>query len=107
MIGKLKDRLRIEVMRPTRNAMNDEVVVWDLFTETYGKVERLKGKEFMAARAAMSTTSVRIIIRDRPGLDTGMRIRHQMWIYAIDAITPSIVGEGYLDIMCEGPTGLT
>lgn len=105
MIGEMRERITIETPVAGRNEINDEVINWDVYAETFAKVERLRGSEFMAARMAQSNVVVRITIRERAGLDTTMRVKHRMWTYAIESIVP---GEpGYLEMMCGGPAGLT
>lgn len=91
--GTLRHKIRIEryayltdddgnvIQDPSTGETSQE---WQLVAEPWASIEPLSAREFLAAQAAQSKISARIVIRYRDGLDAAMRIVHRSKIYNIE-----------------------
>ena len=106
-IGPMRDRIVIERRIETRNAIGDEIVVWDRFCDAWAEPMAISGTEFMAARSAESDVTMKYRIRTRPGIDTTMRVRHGLKVYGIVSALPSRLGRQWMELTCTGDAGVT
>ena len=76
---------------------------WATLSREWARVEGISGREFIAAGAEQSATTVRVTLRFRADLDATMRFRHSGKVYSIKAVLPDNEGK-LLVCMCEeGP----
>lgn len=95
LVGTLRHKIRIEqyayltdadgnvIQDPETGETSQE---WQLVAEAWASIEPLSAREFIAAQAAQSKVSARVVIRYRDGLDAAMRIVHRGKIYNIEGI---------------------
>ena len=101
MIGKLRHPIDIEKPGYQQDPVTGEMIeTWVRLAREWARVEGISGKEFVAAGAQQSTTTVRVTLRYRADLTASMRFKHMGKIYNIKAILPD--NERKLQVcMCE------
>ncbi|WP_288078389.1 phage head closure protein [Pseudomonas sp.] len=101
MIGKLRHPIDIEKRSYRQDPVTGEMLeTWASLAREWARAEGISGKEFVAAGAQQSTTTVRVTLRYRADLTTSMRFRHVGKIYNIKAILPDNERK-LLVCMCE------
>ncbi|MFG0827369.1 phage head closure protein [Pseudomonas sp. CJQ_7] len=74
---------------------------WQAFANTWASVEPLSAKDLIAAQAAQSEATARVVIRYRPDVLSTMRIIHRGQIYSIEGppLEDDKSGQEYLTIL--------
>ncbi|TRZ62978.1 head-tail adaptor protein [Pseudomonas alloputida] len=74
---------------------------WQLFAKVWGKVTPLSARDLIAAQAAQSEATARMLIRYRPGVLPTMRILYRGELYSIEGppLEDAKSGLEYLTIM--------
>lgn len=74
---------------------------WRAFANTWASVEPLSAKDLIAAQAAQSEATARVVIRYRPDVLSTMRIIHRGQIYSIEGppLEDDKSGQEYLTIL--------
>lgn len=101
---KLRHRIRIERPGYEQDSVTGEMVLsWELVAEKVpAAIEPISAREFIAAQAAQSAVTARIVIRRRDGVDATMRIIHRGRIYNIHGVLPDPKsGLEYLTLPCS------
>jgi SPP1 family predicted phage head-tail adaptor len=102
--GKLRHRVdfekRIESQDPVSGAVTP---VWvKVATSVPAAIEPISVREFLSAKAMQSEITARIVVRQRPGLNAAMRIRHGSRIYNPEGfLADKDSGTEYLTIPCS------
>ena len=101
--GKLRHRIQIQQKTAGRDPVTGEVneAIWSSFAEVWAAFTPLSGREFIAARAAQSEATARVVIRYRPGVLPTMRILYRGDIYTIvgPPLADPVSGKDYLSIL--------
>lgn len=84
--GKLRHRVRIEQLTPSKDSDGDPVEVWTLLAEVWAAIEPLSAREFRASQAVQSEITGRITIRYRDDVSASMRIVHRGKTYNIAGV---------------------
>mgnify|MGYP000850293400 CR=1 FL=1 len=102
--GRLNQLVTLKQKQVTRDGMGAQVVSWVTVATVWAAVEPLRGREFVALRAAHSELTAKITIRHRAGIVPEMRVEHGTSVYEIaEVIDPRARGES-LELMCSAPT---
>ncbi len=107
--GRLRHLVAFQVKEKIRDPDSGAVdYVWvDRWPKVYAAVEPLSARDLIAAQAAQSQLSARIVIRYREGVLPTMRIVHRGVLYKIEGkpIPDKRSGREYLTILVsEGVT---
>lgn len=98
-------RHRVELQRPEFNqdpVTGEMTPTWLEVAKLYASIEPLSARDFIAASAAQSKVSARLLIRYRAGVDSTMRIIHRGKIYNIEGVLPDQKsGLDYLTLPCS------
>ncbi|WP_414156563.1 phage head closure protein [Pseudomonas sp. BNK-30] len=101
--GDLRHPIVIEHEVAVRDPVTGEFgeQAWQPFANTWASVEPLSANDLIAAQAAQSEASARIVIRYRPGVLPTMRIVHRGEIYSIEGppLPDADSGLDYLTIL--------
>lgn len=101
--GKLRHRVQIQQKTAGRDPVTGEVneAIWSSFAEVWAAFTPLSSREFIAARAAQSEATARVVIRYRPGVLPTMRILYRGDIYTIvgPPLADPVSGKDYLSIL--------
>lgn len=101
--GKLRHRVSFQEKLKQRDPQSGAVeFIWvDRWPEVYASVEPLSARDMLAAKAAQSELSARIVIRYREGISSEMRIVHRGLVYQIEGkpIPDRESGREYLTIL--------
>lgn len=96
---------RIDILKPkvqTGAVIDiDDNNKWEKYSDSWAKVEYLKGQEYFAAMATNSETSLRFIMWYRRDIDTSMAIKYQDHIYDINCAYPLDYTKTWLAIMAK------
>ncbi|SDI07125.1 phage head closure protein [Pseudomonas panipatensis] len=107
--GPLRHLVTFQEKVKTRNPESGAVeYTWsDRWAGVYASVEPLSARDLLAAKAAQTELSARIVIRYREGVEPTMRIVHRGAIYAIvgKPLPDKKSGREYLTILVS--EGLT
>lgn len=84
--GDLRHPIEIQQSTAVRDPATGEFgdPVWQSFANTWASVEPLSAKDLIAARAAQSEATGRMVIRYRPGVLPTMRIVYRGEVYSIE-----------------------
>ena len=84
--GDLRHPIAIQQLTELRDPSTGEFgePVWQLFANTWASVEPLSAKDLIAAQAAQSEATGRMVIRYRPGVLPTMRIIYRGEVYSIE-----------------------
>ena len=75
---------------------------WAALGSCWASVLPLQGREFIAAQAAQSEVTTRVVIRYRPGITPADRVVHDGRIYNIVSVIDVRSGNDELVLMCRG-----
>lgn len=73
--GNLRNKITIEQKTVTQDENGDLTETWSTFATPWARIEPLRGREFLEARAINNELTVRFYIRYRAGVTQDMRIR--------------------------------
>lgn len=84
--GKLRHRIEIQHKVTPRDPMTGEFgePAWELFAKVWAQVTPLSARDLIAAQAAQSEATARIVIRYRIGVLSTMRIVYRDEVYSIE-----------------------
>ncbi|WP_109512783.1 phage head closure protein [Pseudomonas ovata] len=101
--GQLNQRIEIQHKVGVRDPGTGEFgePVWTRFVEVWAQKVDLSARDLIAAQAAQSEATARIVIRYRPGLLPSMRIVHRGQVYSIEGppLEDPASGREYLTIL--------
>lgn len=101
--GVLRHPIEIQQFTEVRDPVTGEFGEpdWQAFANTWASVEPLSAKDLIAAQAAQSEATARIVIRYRTGILPTMRIIHRSQIYSIEGppLEDDKSGQEYLTIL--------
>ncbi len=84
--GKLRHRIEIQHKVTPRDPVTGEFgePSWQLFAKVWAQVTPLSARDLIAAQAAQSEATARMVIRYRAGLLSTMRIVYRGEVYSIE-----------------------
>ncbi|MDG9890564.1 phage head closure protein [Pseudomonas juntendi] len=101
--GKLRHRIEIQHKVTPRDPATGEFgePSWQLFAKVWAQVTPLSTRDLIAAQAAQSEATARMVIRYRPGVLSTMRIIYRREVYSIEGppLEDPKSGWEYLTIM--------
>lgn len=101
--GKLRHRIEIQHKVTPRDPVTGEYgdPVWQLFARAWAQVTPLSARDLIAAKAAQSEATARMVIRYRTGVLPTMRIIYRGEPYSIEGSPLEDPGSGleYLTIL--------
>ena len=101
--GALDQRITLQARTASVDALGQGVETWTDVCTVWAKAQPLRGREFFAAGATQSETSVRFVIRHRAGLTGAMRVMWRGVSYALVAEPIDVDGGRHtLELMCSG-----
>ncbi|WP_423815574.1 phage head closure protein [Pseudomonas putida] len=86
--GKLRHRIEIQQKVTPRDPVTLEFgePEWQLFAKVWAQVTPLSARDLIAAQAAQSEATARIVIRHRSGVLPAMRIVYRNELYSIEGL---------------------
>jgi SPP1 family predicted phage head-tail adaptor len=101
--GELRHRVELQRQVFTQDPVTGEMTPdWLEVAKLYASIEPLSARDFLAASAAQSKISARIVIRYRAGIDPTMRIVYRDKIYNIEGVLADPKsGLDYLTLPCS------
>lgn len=101
--GDLRHPIEIQHLTAVRDPGTGEFgdPAWSKFSDTWASVEPLSAKDLIAAQAAQSEATARMVIRYRPDILPTMRIVHRGQVYSIEGppLEDDKSGQEYLTIL--------
>ena len=98
--GQLNSRVNIEQRTSSVDSIGQPVETWSLVAAVWANVRHLSGVGVIKASADTSVVKASIRIRNRSGIDAGMRVTHDGKQYQIDAVMPDGKRQ-FIDIVCQ------
>ena len=99
---RLRHRVGIESLSLTRDSDGGVVEDWDSFAANVpAEIVPLSGREFVAAQSTQAGVTVRMTIREIPGVLPAMRVTHAGLAYNIRAVLPDPTLARHLTLMTE------
>ncbi|HFL2188695.1 TPA: phage head closure protein [Pseudomonas putida] len=85
-LGRLNHLITIEHLVKARDPATLEFAepAWQKFAQVYAEVSPLSARDLIAAQAAQSEATARMVIRYRPGVLPTMRIVYRGEVYSIE-----------------------
>lgn len=103
--SRLRHRITIQHYTISQHEeTNEEIKTWsNLYERVAAGIEPLSTRDFIAAQGEQSEISVRMLIRYKPDIVSGMRIIHKNCIYTLegDPLTDKKSGLEYLTLLCS------
>lgn len=99
--GRLRHRIEIQNYEMTQDDWGGVIYAWSHWAHVWASVEPLQGREFFAAQALQSQTTVRIRMRYRPGVTSQMRVLFDGRIYDIESVIEPQSRRHALQLMCK------
>lgn len=103
--GRLRHRIEIQNYETTHDDWGQPIQGWSHWATVWASVEPLQGREFFAAQALQSQTTVRIRMRYRPGVTSVMRVLWGGQIYDIESVIEPQSRRHELQLMCKTSLG--
>lgn len=100
--GRLNKRVTIQSAvsgSPAINDFGEKNLVWTDLAEVWAAVEPLTGREFWAQQQVQSEITVRVKVRYRSDITTGMRVVYNEAIYMIKSIIDPLEKHEELHLM--------
>lgn len=101
-IGRMNRRITLQYQNGWD--MDDEgnaVPKWDDFATVWANIRPLRGREYFEAAAVNAETTVKMLIRYRPGITPDMQVVYNGKIYNIQAVIDVYEGRQRLELMCK------
>lgn len=101
-IGRMNRRITIQYQNGWD--VDDEgnaIPKWDDFATVWANIRPLRGREYFEAAAVNAETTVKMLIRYRPGITPDMRVVYNGRIYNIQAVIDVYEGRRQLELMCK------
>ncbi|MDL2200668.1 phage head closure protein [Halopseudomonas aestusnigri] len=88
--GKLRHRIRLEVpIKEQDSATGEDVITgYQELATVWASFEPLSARDLVAAQAAKSQITARIVTRYREGLSATMRAVHRGQVYSVHGVLP-------------------
>ncbi len=102
--GRLRHRIEIQDYEVSYDKYGQPIYAWTPWATVWASVEPLQGREFLAAMALQSQTTVRIRMRYRPGVTSVMRVLFGGRIYGIESVIEPQSRRHELQLMCTTTT---
>lgn len=103
--GRLRERVTFLDKSVARDSLGAEVITWAEQFEAWAEVLPIAGREYTSLRAAQSDITLRLRVRYRSGVNTGMRVEWNGRQYEIlEVINVRALGVE-LEILCTGDAG--
>lgn len=103
--SRLRHKITIQQYTFTQHPVtNEQIKQWsDLYCRVSAGIEPLSARDFIASQGEQSEISVRMLIRYKPDIVSGMRILHKNSIYTIEGppLTDKKSGLEYLTLLCS------
>jgi len=98
--GELREQVKLQRKSVTRDSYGGEVVTWTDIATVWGKVEPLRGREFLEQRRDGNEVTTRITLRYRSGLEPIHRAVHRSTTYDIQSVIHKETRFRELELMC-------
>lgn len=99
--GKLRHRVTIRKPVETQNDYGEAEVRWQDVATVWAMISPLRGREYFAAKQAVSEIEARIVIRFMEGITAKMKIVHGSNEYEIETIINVMEANRELQLMCK------
>ena len=99
--GSLRHRVTIQQLTITQGTAGEVIEGWSDVATVYAAVEPLSGREFWQAQQVAAESQIRVRIRYRAGLDTTMRVIHDVRTLEILSIVDPEERHAELQLMCR------
>lgn len=99
--ARLRHRVLIQKYEERAGSLGHVTKAWVDWAHVWAAVEPLRGQEFIAAQAMQATTTVRVRMRYRPGIDSQMRLVFEGRLYNIKAVIETETRRREIQLMCE------
>lgn len=83
--GSFRHRITIQSYESTQDELGQQTGVWKDIRSLWAMIKTLQGREYFAAAATQSESTVRFVVRYTSGLDESMRIVYKGRVYEIIA----------------------
>jgi SPP1 family predicted phage head-tail adaptor len=87
--------------RPPGSNDAGELNDWQEHLKVWADIRAMGGIEAIKANAITSAARASVRIRNRSGLNSGMRILHGSTIYEVLSVPPYLAAERFMDLVCE------
>lgn len=100
--GRLRHRVTVEELLVTQDSDGNQVEDWAAIAPPLpAEISPLSGRDLIAAQAAASLVTTRIVMRYRPGFKASMRVLHRDTVYSISAVVPDPEsGRRWVTLLC-------
>jgi SPP1 family predicted phage head-tail adaptor len=99
-VGSLSERIAIQEKYVSRDDLGAEVITWVEIAEVWASAEPIRGREYVALRAAQADITTRFVIRHRSGLTPAMRVQWGDAYYDIIEVIDVHGRHRWLELMC-------
>lgn len=100
-LGRLNRRITIQQKSVSRDAYGGESITWTDVATVWAAVLPIRGREYVAIRAAGAELTTRFVIRHRDGVTPAMRVSHGGGYYNIEEVIDSEDGHRFLELMAR------
>jgi len=100
-VGRLRHRIILQSKTLTRDAYGGETITWVDLATVWAECLPLSGREFLAARAEVAESLLKIRIRWRADVSTGNRVVWDGRTYDIEAALDTGGRREELMLMCK------
>ena len=100
--GRLRERITLQRKSVTRDAVGGEVVTWVEEAVLWAEVAPIRGREYLALRAAQSDVVMRFRLRYRAGVNPAMRVVWNGGEYDIVEAIDVGARRTELELLCRG-----
>jgi len=99
--GRLRHRVVVEQVALSGDAMSQPTETWTTYATLWADIQPLRGREFIAAQAANSEVTVKVITRYKSGISPKWRLKYGTQIYLIlEIVNPGMKNKS-LEFMCK------
>jgi len=99
--GRLRHAVILYAPVETQNTYGEPEVRWQKVADLWARIEPLQGREYFAAKQAVSEIEARLTIRYRSDVTAKMKITHGAIDYLIEAIINPEERNRELQLMCR------
>ena|SRR3989338_7793813 len=106
--GALRHRVVVEQVSRAADAMGQGTETWTTYATLWADIQPLRGREFIAAQAANSEVTAKIITRYKSGISPKWRLKYGTQLYTIlEIINPGMRNRELQFMVKEQPQSAT
>lgn len=102
--GRLRHKATIQTSTEAQNSFGEPIRTWTTFATVWMEIAPMTGRELTAQKAALSETTIRVVIRYLSGVTPKMRVVYGTRTLEIESVADRDERHAEMELMCHEVT---